>query len=106
MLKERTFAKSCALLEFCKTSNVSDDVIITKTVEEEARNALKKAVEKTIQDNAELDLIRKYGLMVLQHLVLNDALDKLDYYVEECSSRTTVNRKIRDVVKTQEIEPK
>jgi hypothetical protein len=74
-------------------------------VEEEARNALKRAVERTIRDNAELNLIRKYGLMVLQHLVLNDALDRLDYYVEECSTRTTVNRKIREVIKNQEIEP-
>ncbi|MCJ7424594.1 hypothetical protein MUP01_10060 [Candidatus Bathyarchaeota archaeon] len=74
-------------------------------MEEEARNALKRAVERTIRDNAELNLIRKYGLMVLQHLVLNDALDRLDYYVEECSTRTTVNRKIREVIKNQEIEP-
>jgi hypothetical protein len=52
-----------------------------------------------------LSVIRKYGLMVLQHIVLNDALDKLDYYVEECSTRNAVNRKIREVVKVQEIEP-
>jgi hypothetical protein len=74
-------------------------------VEEEARNALTRAVERTIRDNAELSLIKKYGLMVLQHLVFNDALDRLDYYVEECSTRTTINRKIREVIKAQEIEP-
>jgi hypothetical protein len=104
-LKERTFAKCCALLEFCKTSKISDDVIITITVEEEARNALGRAVERTIRENAEIDLIRKYGLMVLQHLVLNDALDRLDYYVEECSVRTTIDRKARELIETQEIEP-
>lgn len=104
-LKERTFAKCCALLEFCKTSNIPDDVVITITVEEEARNALKNAVERTIRDNAETNLIRKYGLWVLQHLVLNDALDRLDYYVEECSVRPPINRKARELVKTQEIEP-
>jgi len=84
---------------------MSDDVVITITVEEEARNALKRAVERTIRDNAEQNLIRKYGLMVLQHMVLNDALDRLDYYVEECSVRTTIDRKARELIATQEITP-
>jgi hypothetical protein len=44
------FYKCCALLEFCKTNNMSENVIITKTVEEEARNALDRAVENTIRD--------------------------------------------------------
>jgi hypothetical protein len=104
-IKESTFAKSCALIEFCKENNFSDDVVITKTVEDEARNALKKAVKKTTREKAESSLVKQYGLMVLQHLVFNDALDRLDYYVEECSTRVGVIRKIRDVVKTQEIEP-
>jgi len=84
---------------------MSEDVIIAKTVEEEARNALDRAVQNTIRDYAPTDLIRRYGIMVLQHLVLNDALDRLDHFVEECSVRVTIDRQARELIKTQEIEP-
>jgi hypothetical protein len=104
-LRERTFAKCCALLEFCKTNNISDTIVITKTVEEEARHALRDAVERTIRNRAEPDLIKKYGIMVLQHLVENDALDRFDYYVEECSVKPAISRTRRELVKTKEIEP-
>jgi hypothetical protein len=43
--------------------------------------------------------------MVLQHIVFNDALDRLDYFVEECSMRFPINRQERDLLKTNEIEP-
>lgn len=82
-----------------------DNTIITKTVEDEAKNALNRAVEKTIRESAQPNLISRYGLMVLQHLVLNEALDKLEYYVEECSSRVPINREERDSLKRKEIEP-
>lgn len=84
---------------------MTDNVIITKTVEEEAKNALYKAVKDAIRDNAPQDLVTKYRFAVLQHLVLNSALDKLDYYIEECSVRTSINRDKRDSLKTNEIEP-
>ena len=103
---EHCFYKRCrSLIEYCKNEGLSDNVIITKTVEDEAKNAIKRAVEKTIRDNATPNLVTKYGLMVLQHIVLNEALDKLDYYVEECSTRFPINRKERDIIKKNEIEP-
>jgi hypothetical protein len=43
--------------------------------------------------------------MVLQHEVFNAALDRLDYYVEECSTRFPIDRKERDQIKKNEIEP-
>ena len=92
-------------MEFCKTKGTADNVIITKTVEEEAKNALNRAVEKTIRDNSYPNLVARYGLMVLQHIVLNDALDRLDYYVEECSMRFPINRVERDSVKEKEVAP-
>ena len=82
-----------------------DDTIITKTVEDEAKNALNRAVGKTIRENAQPSLLSRYGLMVLQHLILNEALDRLEYYVEECSIRLPINREERDSLKTKEIEP-
>jgi len=104
-LQHHFYPKCSALLEFCKTKGTPDNVIVTKTVEEEAKNALNRAVEKTIRDNPVPNLIARYGLMVLQHIVLNDALDRLDYYVEECSMRFPINRTERDSVKEKEIEP-
>lgn len=104
-LKHKFFWKCNAALEHCREKGLADNVIITKTVEDEARNVLDKAVEDTIRDNAAPGLIEKYGLMVLQHLVLNDALDKLDYYIEECSVRLPIDRKQRDSLKNNEIEP-
>jgi len=104
-LRHKFYGKCSALLDFYKVKNLADNVIITKTVEEEAKNALNGAIEKTIRDHAHPSLIAKYGLMVLQHIVLNDALDSLDYYVEECSTRFPINRKERESLKTNEIEP-
>ena len=42
-----------------------DDTIITKTVEDEAKNALNRAVGKTIRENAQPSLLSRYGFMVL-----------------------------------------
>jgi hypothetical protein len=104
-LEHHFYRKCCALIEFCKTSNLSDNVIITKTIEEEAKSTLKKAARDAIRDNATQDLVSKYGFMVLQHIVYNSALDKLDYYVEECSVRTRIDRKERELVIKNELEP-
>jgi hypothetical protein len=92
-------------LDFLKSKNLIDNTIITKTVEEEAKNALTGAVEKTIRSVAAPNLVSRYGIMVLQHLIFNDAMDKLDFYVEECSNRLSINRSQRELVKTKEIEP-
>jgi hypothetical protein len=42
---------------------------------------------------------------ILQHIILNDSLDKLDYYVEECSIRLPINTLERDKIIKEEIEP-
>lgn len=41
----------------------------------------------------------------MQHIVSNYCLDRLDRFVEECSSRLPVNIKERDKIKNEEIEP-
>lgn len=104
-LKHRFFEKCSATLEYCKEKGIAENVIITKTVEFEARNVLNRAVEKTIRDNAKPSLLARYGLMVIQHIVMNEALDKLDHYVEECSIRLPINTRERDLIKKNEIEP-
>jgi hypothetical protein len=102
IFKHRAYVKCSRLLEACKPT---DSLIITKTVEDEAKNALKKAVNRTIHDQPAYNFPTRYSLMVLQHLILNDALDRLDYYVEECSIRFPINRHERDSLITNEIEP-
>jgi hypothetical protein len=103
-LKHHFFQKCSTLFEVCR-QETPDNLIITKTVEDEAKNALRKAVDQTIRDQPAYNLPFKYGLMVLQHLVLNDALDRLDYYVESCSIRLPIDRAERNSLKINEIEP-
>lgn len=104
-LRHRFFQRCSEPLEYCKEKGLADSIIITKTVEDEARNVLDRAVESTIKEIAKPSLIERYGLMVLQHIVLNAALDRMDYYVEECSIRLPIKRAERDSVMKNEIEP-
>jgi hypothetical protein len=100
------FYKKCnALFETFKIKSMQEKVIITKTVENEARNALNGAVSSTLRDYYWGSLARKYNYMVLQHLILNESLDKLDYYVEECSIRLPINTTIREKIMKEEVEP-
>lgn len=84
---------------------MQDKVIITKTVENEAKNALDNAVNSTLRVSYLKTLRARYKYMVLQHLVLNDSLDRLDYYVEECSIRLPIDVSERNKIKDEEIEP-
>jgi hypothetical protein len=79
--------------------------IITKTVEDEARSVLDKAVFRTIHQTYFADIKEKIRAMTMQHIVSNYCLDRLDKFVEECSSRLPIDTKERDRIKTQEIEP-
>jgi hypothetical protein len=105
IIEHKFYKKSYALFCSCNNKKMQEKVIITKTVEDEAKNALNKAVDRTIRDRAPRDIIHKYNYMVLQHLILNDSLDKLDYYVEECSTRLPINTTIRNKIRDSEIEP-
>jgi len=103
---EHKFYGVCNLLfSICNDREMQSDVILTKTVEDEARNVLSRAVNKTIRQRAPRGLRQRYNIMVLQHLILNDSLDKLDYYVEECSIRLPVDISVRNEICDSEIEP-
>jgi len=104
-LKHKFYNKCMNLFSCAKNKCMEEHVILTKTVENEAKNALNKAVKKTIRDSYVPNIIARYGLMVLQHLVANTSLDTLEYYVEECSTRLPINTKQRNTVKQNEIEP-
>lgn len=104
-LRHRFFKRCNPPLEYCKEHGLSDSIIITKTAEDEARNVLDRAVESTVREHAHPSLLNKFSLMVLQDLVLNEALDRMDYFVEECSIRLPIRRAERNLVKKNEIEP-
>jgi len=102
-IKGPCFEKCHDLLSFLK--NHSEFGIITKTIEDEARNALDSAVFRTIRKTYFVDITEKIKLMAMQHIVTNYCLDRLDKFVEECSSRLPIDTKERDRIKSQEIEP-
>jgi len=99
----RNFEKCDRLLSFLKGH--SEFGIITKTVEVEARNALDKAVLRTIRQTYFIDIAEKIRMMAMQHIVSNHCLDRFDKFVEECSGRLPVDTKERDRIKNEEIEP-
>lgn len=104
-LRHKFYNKCNRIFVCAKDKCMEENVIITKTVEYEAKNALNNAVKKTIRDSYIPGLLAKYSLMVLQHLIMNASLDRLEYYVEECSVRLPINTRERNAVKRNEIEP-
>jgi hypothetical protein len=102
-IKGRCFEKCNDLLTFLKDH--SEFGIITKTIEDEARNVLDDAVGRTIRKTYFSDFAEKLKVMSMQHIVSNYCLDRLDKFVEECSSRLPIDTKERDRIKSQEIEP-
>jgi hypothetical protein len=105
VLEHKFFRQCNFLFESCKTKGMQESIIVTKTVENEARNALNTAVSSTLKENYFNTLAKKYNYMVLQHIILNDSLDRLDYYIEECSIRLPINTSERDRIMKEEIEP-
>lgn len=97
------FDKCNGLLSFLKEN--SELGIITKTVEVEGRNALDKAVLRTIRQTFFADIKEKIRMMTMQHIINNHCLDRFDKFVEECSGRLPVDIKERDRIKNEEIEP-
>jgi hypothetical protein len=102
-IKGRCFEKCTDLLSFLKEH--SQFGVITKTIEDEARNALDDAVRRTIKKTYFTDFAEKIKIMAMQHIVSNYCFDRLDKFVEECSSRLPIDTKERDRIKSQEIEP-
>lgn len=104
-LKHKFFNKCYRVFACAKDKQVEEKVIITRTVENEAKNALDNAVKTTIRESYIPGLLAKYSLMVLQHLIMNASLDKLEYYVEECSHRLPIKTTERETIKRNEVEP-
>jgi len=102
-IKDRFFDSCNALFTFLK--NNPELGVITKTVENEAKNVLNKAVLRTIRHTYFPDITKKIKIMTLQHIITNHCFDRLENLVEECSTRLPVDIVQRDKIKTEELEP-
>lgn len=105
LLKHAFFDKCEKLFNFLRNNSKLEMGIITKTVENEAQGVLNKAVDKTIHHSYFPDLKKKIRIMILQDVITNDCLDRLEKIVEECSIRLPINTKERDRINVEEIEP-
>lgn len=85
MVKHWAFDKCNKLFEFLREN--LELGVITKTVEDEAKNVLNKAVISTIRQSHFPDIKQKIKIMTLQHIITNHCLDRLENLVEECSAR-------------------
>ncbi|NVM31992.1 MAG: hypothetical protein HWN65_24340 [Candidatus Helarchaeota archaeon] len=103
LVKHHFFDKCNKLFEFLRDN--PELGIVTKTIENEAKNVLDKAVNSTIRHTYFPDIGTKIRVMTLQHIISNHCLDKLENLVEECSTRLPINTKKRDKIKNEEIEP-
>lgn len=102
-IKDKHFDRCIKLFDFLEDS--PELAIITKTVESEAKNVLNKAVIRTIRRFYFTDITEKIRIMTFQHIITNHCLDRLEKFVEECSTRLPINTRERDKIKTEELEP-
>jgi len=103
LIKHPYFDKCSNLFGFLEDH--AESGIVTKTIEDEAKNVLDKAVITTIRQVYFDDIKEKIRIMTLQHIITNHCLDRLEKFIEECSTRLPINIKERDRIKKEEIEP-
>jgi len=107
LLKHKFFSRCNLFFNFLKMNNELEFGIITKTVEDEAKNALNQAVIRTLQEQERRipNFVKKLKMMVIQYIITNESLDRLEKIVEECSIRIPIDTKKRDEIKVNEVEP-
>jgi hypothetical protein len=94
-----------ALFDILRKLSGSEIAIVTKTVENEAKDTLEKAVAQTIRQTYFPTLAVRYKIMAVQHIVTNDCLDRLEDIVEETSIRLPIDLAERDRIVAEELEP-
>lgn len=105
LLKDMHFDKCEKLYNFLRDNIKLEIGIITKTVENEAQASLNIAVGNTINRAYFQDVERKIRIMILQDVITNDCLDRLEKIVEGCSIRLPIDINEREKIESKEIEP-
>ncbi len=107
-LKGKAHQESNVLFEFLN-SHKEITCVITKTVEDEAKSALEDAVKCTLEfkisRNKLPDFLMKFDLMILQDIIVNASMDRLENIIEEYSTRLPIDISKRDEIKSGEIVP-
>jgi len=104
-VRHRFHRISSALFDILRKLSRLEIAVVTKTVENEAKDTLDKAVGKTIRETSFPSLAVKYRIMALQHIVTNACLDRLETIVEETSTRLPIDLGERDRIVRKELEP-
>jgi len=104
-VRHRHYAHCAPLFDILRSLSKFEIGIITKTVENEAKNALDRAVGETIKGIRFPTLDIKYRIMALQHVITNECLDKLERIVEESSTRLPIDVSERERIVKEELEP-
>jgi len=104
-VKDRHFWLCSDLFNVLRRLSKLEVGIITKTVEDEAKNVLDKVVGKAIERTYFPSLAVKYRIMALQHIVTNECLDTLEKIVEESSIRLPIDTSERERIRKEELEP-
>ncbi len=101
--------ESMALFDFLKLHR-EIKCIITKTVESESKNVLRRSVENVVDGHITKGklshyLSNKFDLMNLQDILANASMDRMENIIEEYSSRLPISLSERDSIKEKEIIP-
>lgn len=109
MLKAKAHGESMALFDFLN-SHKEIKCIITKTVEVEAKNVLRKSVGNVIDEYINTgklpsSLSNKFDFMTLQDILTNASIDRMENIIEEVSTRLPIKISERDLIKEKEIIP-
>lgn len=106
ILVEHKYYRKCrALFDYVEEMNIKETIIITKTVEDHAKRVLFNAVASTIESSFFPNIGSKHRMMDIQHNIHYDSLDRLEHYVEECSTKFEISRIRVNLLAKKEIMP-
>lgn len=105
VVEHKYYRKCRALFNYIKKMGIKEAIIISKTVADNAKFVLFGAVANTIKTMRFPNIVSKHRVMDIQHLIHYDALDKLDYYLEECSTIFETKKIKVNLLVRREIRP-
>jgi len=106
-VSEKSNPVCCALFDLLKRLNAHslELCLITKSAEDESRNALYRAVGNAIHNTPLPSLEVRFKIMSLQDIIWNDCLDNMELILEETSTRPPLSRDDRDWITQRELKP-
>ena len=103
-LVKHSFFETCNHFFECVIENSKVELVITRTIENETKNTLNKAVLDTIKETRFPNIKIKRKIMTLQYIITNICLDRLEKIVDEHSVRLPIEKKARERIR-EKLEP-